>query len=567
MNGTVNVASSAQVAQLGRMIGDLQQIAVNTNNQVEQVRREQLDVASNLKALQAEFIAFVAADRRAKNLQLAEIKVINVRQELEQKYGHYGEVRRSATGILQAFDTGLVTEGAVRSLTEELMISSPRYWLAPVLVAVAAWSRDNRSLAEKAMEEAFRRDPDKTTLFFTLMLRRYNRLAASTAWLEQYLSRQDPGQLRREFVVILEAVANGGFGEAAKATVAERTEEWLEKFLSDETMSLEQRKRWEVEYGLLTPSVNVDEFRSLAQATPEWPELAKNLARARSHEQVGNYFTKIFAGELSVPPSVQAQIDDLLTMLVSEFDKEELPLRKEEVRLQSIIEAQGDEARANINFANNESTMNEQINFAGLLTNAAMRPAEAGVSVGTQRLAVALSKPWVVGGYDAYTAKLRAGRPMSAQFAIEGWTQSVSPSSDPDQLAGSLGRHIDAQTQLELAKQKQTAAIIWGVIAGVSVLVGFSAPFFLVVGIALGAIAWFNWNKVTKKRAAISAAGEAQKRTSIEKLRNGHSDFVDYDIEWSEADRKAEPVREQLESIRPSEHRLTRGDQARGLLK
>ncbi|MGC8654569.1 MAG: hypothetical protein ACP5US_11330 [Candidatus Kryptoniota bacterium] len=40
------------------------------------------------------------------NLQLAETRVGNLRQELQIKFGYYAEIRRMATGILQAVDAG-----------------------------------------------------------------------------------------------------------------------------------------------------------------------------------------------------------------------------------------------------------------------------------------------------------------------------------------------------------------------------------------------------------------------------------------------------------------------------
>ncbi len=86
---------------------------------------------TDLNTLMADFVAYVRAQEERDRLQLAETRVVKYRQELEQKFGHFEQVRRQATGILQATDVGIVRGETIASGTEELMISAPGYWLAP----------------------------------------------------------------------------------------------------------------------------------------------------------------------------------------------------------------------------------------------------------------------------------------------------------------------------------------------------------------------------------------------------------------------------------------------------
>ena len=107
--------------------------------------------------LARDFYAFVSAQVRANRLGQAETRLVKIRQELEKKYGHYDLVRRTTTGILQADDLGIVKKDTISSATEELMISTPGYWLAPCLVALAAWINDQPELADKALREGIKR--------------------------------------------------------------------------------------------------------------------------------------------------------------------------------------------------------------------------------------------------------------------------------------------------------------------------------------------------------------------------------------------------------------------------
>ena len=85
----------------------LKHIAV-VSGQVETVAQQQTATHDRLEGLYAEFQEFIATDARQKERQFAATRVIEVRQELEKRFGHYAEVRRHTTGILQATDVGIV---------------------------------------------------------------------------------------------------------------------------------------------------------------------------------------------------------------------------------------------------------------------------------------------------------------------------------------------------------------------------------------------------------------------------------------------------------------------------
>ena len=106
---------------------------------VDRVDSNVKSVYDEVGKLANQFFEFVNEQKLANRLHEAEIKLVQIRQELKDKYGHYDEVRRTATGILQADDLGIVRSETITTATEELMISTPGYWLAPCLVALAAW--------------------------------------------------------------------------------------------------------------------------------------------------------------------------------------------------------------------------------------------------------------------------------------------------------------------------------------------------------------------------------------------------------------------------------------------
>ena len=129
-------------------------------------------VEDSLQKLEQELVRFRRNQELANRLGQAETKIVKIRQELDKKFGHYDIVRRMTTGILQATDVGVVKKSTIETATEEMMISTPRYWLAPCLVALSAWINDNKNLADIALKEALNRSEEKTSLFFALVCRR-----------------------------------------------------------------------------------------------------------------------------------------------------------------------------------------------------------------------------------------------------------------------------------------------------------------------------------------------------------------------------------------------------------
>ena len=143
---------SSQVNDVTKLVLRAQQQITAVSTEVNTVATTQRETRTELGQLRSDFSRFVRQAELTANLAQAHIKVGNLQDELDSEFGHHKKVRRAATGLLQAFDVGLVSQDTVRSIGEQLMIDAPRYWLAPALVAMSAWSGDEQSLCDRAIE-------------------------------------------------------------------------------------------------------------------------------------------------------------------------------------------------------------------------------------------------------------------------------------------------------------------------------------------------------------------------------------------------------------------------------
>ncbi|WP_410597373.1 hypothetical protein [Amycolatopsis sp. lyj-23] len=574
------VILSRQISAVGQAVSQLADSQVALHQQqavlqqsIGQVADAQDRTQGELLGLRAEFTEYRRRDELRHNLQVAHTEIIQVRQELETEFGHFAEVRRLATGALQALDVGIVTHGTMRQLSEELMLVTPRYWLAPALVAVAAWIRDDPDLAQKALVETTRRDNDKAALFFALVLRRHQRNEATARWLRQYTARQDPTGLSREFTVILDAVSTGAFGHESKHLVMRQLGEWYERLADDREIVDRQVDRWarllDADRRPVDPRYTV-----LPAISPTWPQLKELYEGATVHRTAEERFRAMFTGELPQSEDLRKRVDDILDGLVTGYDVEEAPLRRKEHELQEIVKADGDKTKAAKAVQTAAPLHEETVDFLTLLSNAAVGERRTGTSPGTQRFAVALAKDWIVEGAGRLEAANVAAQPAAVEFALEGWSARIDQTTGEADLVAGLAAHIDAETAAAVAKVKFTgpplsAAIIAGLVLLAALWAGLEHNAGLAVFFLLGTAALAGWSAyqaraLPARRQELRRQGEQRRAVAVAQLRGGIAELVDLRGEWERELALAEPLRAYLNRLNSTAFAATAPGAKRG---
>jgi hypothetical protein len=542
----------------------------SVSGQVEGVQQQVNTTRSELAQLEQLVRDFIAADIKAKELQLAETRQVKVRQELESTYGYYAQVRRQATGILQAADISIVRQETITSATEELMLSAPRYWLAPALVALAAWLNDNQPLATKALTEAIRRDDEKTSLFFSLVSRRAGRTSACGVWIDRYLGLQDPVSLDRQTVVLVDALASGVFGVEVRGGCSARIEGWIEELSQRAGFVDEQRKQWN--RGLRSKIPNNDNatrYPYLAQHSAIWAKLDTSLNEAALHAEVRDYFGGIFEGALVPSRNIQAAVDDLLDKLVKNFDDEELPLRRDERMCHLIINEAGNRSAAQHRYDLENKALDEKVSFTQLLTNAAMHPETSHASRATQRFAIALSRQWIKDAHLDLTGAIRAAVPAKISLDIEGWNGETKNGENEQELTASLSQHLDDRLAKELGQVKLTPVDWIALVSGALLIVaGLPSLNWLLLAIGSGGIAkfWLGRKEVDKKKDQLRVDYTRLKEQCLQALKAALAETVELRRDLAQRDAVASEVTQLLDAISPQQYALSSHDNVRRVI-
>lgn len=507
----------------------------------------------------AEFISYQANQNR---LGRAETRIVQIRQEIEKKFGHYDFVRRTIRGVLQANDMGVIREETIKTATEEVMLSTPNYWLAPALVALSSWICNNQELANKAMLEAIRLDNEKTSLLFILICRRSGRKSASLKWAYRYLAAQDEEAIDRKTMIILDCFSNGLLGTDSESRISSILNSWIARLSEKPGFVDKQRQQWVKALSGHLQQVDDNTYAYLATYSPTWDVLKKLLSYAALHNTLFYYFKGILEQPVDSEGLV-AELDIVLQSLVENFDEEEKPLRKEE-RLEVLVKEQnGDEAAAKKLFKQEESTLEEKIDFTKLLTNAVLYPDLVNASISTQKIALALSKGWIIDAYRDMVVNYRMTVPLQIELKIKDYTAQTSDGSNESEVIKKFLAYADREEAQDLAAladpegEENTIKLFW-IAAGAGLLVCFANPLIGILLVLIFGIWAFRKQKAraerAEKREELAREYVEFRNNGTEVIRNFMAEVVDYRDEFLTRDQESETVIDLVQAVTTSQY-------------
>ena len=462
------------------------------NKNILDIRKDVQRINKDLTKLQRDITEFISYQANQNRLGRAETRIVQIRQEIEKKFGHYDFVRRTIRGVLQANDMGVIREETIKTATEEVMLSTPNYWLAPALVALSSWICNNQELANKAMLEAIRLDNEKTSLLFTLICRRSGRKSASLKWAYRYLAAQDEEAIDRKTMIILDCFSNGLLGTDSESRISSILNSWIARLSEKPGFVDKQRQQWVKALSGHLQQVDDNTYAYLATYSPTWDVLKNLLSYAALHNTLFYYFKDILEQPVDSEGLV-AELDIVLQSLVENYDEEEKPLRKEE-RLEVLVKEQnGDESAAKKLFKQEESTLEEKIDFTKLLTNAVLYPDLVNASISTQKIALALSKGWIIDAYRDMVVNYRMNVPLQIELKIKDYIAQTSDGANESEVIKEFLAYADGEEAQELAAladpegEENKIKLFW-ILAGLGLLICFAnlligIPVILIFGI------------------------------------------------------------------------------------
>jgi hypothetical protein len=520
-------------------------------------------IDARVNSLYDDFNYFVYKQQRANALSKAQQEKIALTQKLERQFGHYDQVRRTLIGVLEHNDLAMVRDESILGIAESLVTTASRYWLAPVLVALARWIGNDAVKANEALRKAMDRDDEKTSLTFSLICRRVNRLDASRIWLERYFGMQDPTDMQQMAIVMLDAMSGGLFGADENSMCLEKVTEWVTELSEAPGFIEKQMEQWKKALKGKAVTVEGDlldeyekEFPTLAEYSPTWPEMTNFLGWALSHAEFYEWFTGIFSATSENTSKIAIRIDDILLKLANDFDVEEYPIRKDLRKNILIIDCDGDEDEAAKKFELETSAYESKVDFSEILTTVAMNTTAGAenleISNSTRKFAIALTREWIRSAYDDLTALYRSNRPQSIAIKIKDWAGETRDGSNEEELTSSLSDYVEALRAEELSKVK-IAQNAW-VFLGIGILWLLFAPFANIIGLAGAALFALRYWQFTKRKADVIGQIDEVKANWTVVLRAFLAEVVDFNALCDENDADSKLMHEFFVSLNENEY-------------
>ena len=540
------------------------------NSRVDQVDDNVKIVYNEVEKLANEFREYVEMQSLANRKAEAKMNLSAIRDKLKDNFGHYDVVRRTATGILQANDLAIVKSSMLSHVTEKQMIETPNYWLTPCLVALSAWINDDKALAERALAEGIRRNDEKTSLFFGLICRRIGRESSSLKWFARYLEAQDEEKLDRKAVIVLDAFASGLLGNDTENFVYQQIQEWMSNLEAKPGFTEKQLDNWKNAINSKRVPLQKGLYPYLEKYSNTWDNLKDVLEGANLNNDLYEYFKKVFE-QKEETKKLKVELDKILDSLVTEFDEEELPLKREEQFEELVVKYNGSESRANAQMALEKSVYDDYRDFMQLLTDASMNPEESKSSVATQKFATALSRNNIVTAFNDVVAQNRMNVPYEIEINVDTFNDKTQDGEDEEEILDRFEKLVEQEKQTELSKVKlsifeQFCLYGGGVILLYGIIKSFADKSFALITIILGigSIVYHITakQKIKKLIDKINNAYAQKLESGKQIIRATIAEIVDFRVEFSERDVESKKVLDFFEQIKPEEYirRLTNAE-------
>lgn len=465
--------------------------------------------------------------------QLAHENILRIDQILKEQFGDHEAIRKTVMGVVKDFDINLVRNSTIQEISEELWITSSRYWLSYALLAITAWINNYKEVASNALAECVRRDPVKASLFFCLFNLRFGRNAVAKKWFFEYLKTLDPTKIQQESAVLLQAYLNGLFGtdKELENDVNNVIKGWIAELNADQSINDELTRSYQKYIQLLPPAKQCN-YSALPESCSNYGAIQQSYANVSKYEKL---IAEIDAMDVELGEQTEAnyksRIDAILMNLISNYDAEELDLKNQQAYFNFVIDNNGQIDAAEAQYEEYQSVQNESFNIGKQMIKWAVYDDADQTDIHVKKFGLQNTKEWFKGAVENWALMLQESLPLDYPLSIDTWT-GVSNGIDQNEQVENMKQYFNNNKfQLMYVNTPNIVALI---VLILSIGLVFVTPYSLIAtALALGFLV-FNIIKANKEFPARVERAVSQLNSCMTEL----ADFKQYYD--TEKDRKAE---------------------------
>jgi len=434
-------SASSLINQLDQSINSFES---RVDGRVNSVYSATNTVHSTANRIYEGIVKFKEDMMKGEQTQLAHENIIRIDQVIKEQFSNHEAIRKTVMGVVRDFDINLVRNSTIQELSEELWITSSRYWLSYAMIAITAWVNNYPDVAKNALSEAGRRDDIKTTLFFCLMNLRFERLDAAKKWFCEYLKVLDPNMLQQETAVLLQSFLNGIFGKDKELehNVITLIDEWITALNADAAACEELVAAYETYIRNLNPDVTFP-YSALGQFCTNCEALRTSYRDASKFDMMIQVLeTMDVEMERQDESNYKARVDAVLMNLISNYDREELSLRTQQSYYRYIIDNQGDMDAAEAQYEEEQRLQNERFNIGKQFIRWAVYDDNTETDVHVRKFGLRNTRHWYESALERWDVQIQDRCPLSMTLSIDTW-QGTTTGDDQEEQITALKNHFE----------------------------------------------------------------------------------------------------------------------------
>ena len=404
-------------------------------NNVSTVNSQVNNVEAKVESLNDEVKGLVKEIRETTIMTNARQSIMYNNEQIDKKFGYYDSVRRTTEALISAVEKSNISKSSLIKLRQDLILNNPNYWLANALACLTSWILNDRDNSEKELNNALKLNSERTSIFFCLVNYRFKRYDTSINWLNRYLQNQDPSNLDKDFVTVLDLIATGTFGDEAKVLVLNKIQEWFRRLSSNQNIREQAIAAWE-QY------IDDNEEKNVTMPYIELyctnsGLLKNNLVLTSSYASVLNNLDEITKKNYS-----NKDIDTILNNLIYNYEEKESIYQSDNLKNNLILECNGNREEAEELFRKQQQIYSEKVDLVNLLTNISIYHKEYKVSNETQKMALSLSKPYIKEAFNKLNSKIFDG---DINIQINNFQTKTKDGLNRDEIANDLSVHVNKE--------------------------------------------------------------------------------------------------------------------------
>ncbi len=473
--------------------------------------------------------------------QLAHENILRIDQILKEQFGSHEAIRKTIMGVVKDFDINLVRNSTIQEISEELWLTSSRYWLSYALLAITAWINDYKEVGANALSECVRRDPVKASLFFCLFHLRFGRNETAKNWLFEYLKTLDPTKMQQESAVLLQAYLNGAFGtdKALENNVNHVIKSWISQLNANESIASEMISSYQNYIQLLPPTTQCD-YKALSSYCSNYSAIRQSYADVSKYDKLIAVIEAMDVElEEQTTANYKSRIDAILWNLISNYDSEELDLKNQQAYFHFVIDNNGKVDDAKAQFNEYQNIQNESFNIGKQMIRWAVYDNENQTNIHVKKFGLQNTKVWFMNAIENWAASLQASLPLDFPLAIDSWSGVSNGEDQKEQVENMKAYFNNNKFQLMYVNKMNIVALIVFIL---SIGLVFIMPYSLVATALAAGLLIFNIIRANKEFPA-------HVNSAVEQLNACMEELIEFKQYYAKEKRKKEQLQSKVEYL------------------